>query len=91
MKNGEYFVKEILDAINSPFDKVKVSSILSMHSGESIYIPVLSSSLRRVDVAEKMLGSYSNAEIVEALRHRFQISKRTAQKDVQKARKSSSK
>lgn len=90
MSDGQVFVDSILSRIKSPFDRAQVITLLQQYAGTSVYLPVTSMAERRMSVARNMLNDCLPAsEVVEALRVRFQVSKRTAQRDVQKARKMS--
>ena len=67
-------------------------AVLNKWAGEQIYLPTQSQGPRRAQAASNMLAEgMTDADIAQALRRRFNISARTAWRDVQDARKMSKK
>lgn len=86
------FVDELVAAMPSHHARFVLVAVLAKYSGQSVYIPSESKMARRVRAAENMLANgMPAAEAATAIAARFNVSQRTAQRDVEKARNLSSK
>lgn len=90
MTTDNAFIRDLVDNMPTASAKLAVVSVLAKWSGQTIYLPTESKAGRRQRAAENMLANgMTPAAIVDALRQRFGISQRTAQRDVKSARKMS--
>lgn len=81
------FVDDLLAAMPSPQARMMLAATLSRYAGESVYIPTSSKKERRVQAARNMLGSGMTAiEAAAAIATRFQVTRRTAQRDISAAK-----
>ncbi len=90
MSAGEDFIHDLLDAMPTPHAQMLLAARLAKYAGCTVYIPADSKAERRIQAARRMLENHmAPAEISEAIRARFQVSVRTAQRDGNAARKMS--
>lgn len=88
--SGEAFCLDLLDAMPTPQARMLLAARLAKYAGCTVYIPADSKGERRIQAALRMLeNGMAPAEIAAAIRARFQVSTRTAQRDVRTARKMS--
>lgn len=88
MSAGEDFIQDLIDAMPTPHAQMLLTARLAKYAGCTVYIPAQSKAERRILAACNMLkNNMASADIAEAIRERFQVSLRTAQRDVSTARK----
>ena len=88
--NSETFVADLLRAMPSPGAKMACTTVLYRWGGFTIYIPAQSQADRRRRAAENMLANgMESAAVVQAISERFNVTQRTAYRDVETARKMS--
>lgn len=88
--NGDAFVAELLEAMPTPQARLLLAARLAKYAGRVIYLPVESKKERRIRAAFNMLiNGMSAADTAAALVKRFAVAARTAQRDVEAARKMS--
>jgi len=88
--SGEAFCMDLLDAMPTPQARMLLASRLAKYAGCTVYIPADSKTERRIQAARRMLDNgMAPCAITDAIRTRFQVSMRTAQRDVGAARKMS--
>lgn len=86
------FVSDLLEAMPTPQARMALMSRLAKHAGRTIYLPVQSKADRRIHAAARMLeNDMTDADACTAIKDRFGVSVRTAQRDVKAARKMSQK
>jgi len=82
------FADELIAAMPSPHARLVLVATLAKYAGMTVYIPADSKRDRRVRAAQNMLtNGMSDADTAAAIAERFRVSQRTAQRDVQTARK----
>lgn len=87
MTTSNAFIRDLVDNMPTPNAKLAVVSVLAKWSGQTVYLPMDSKAKRRQRAAEHMLvNGMAPAAVADALRQRFGISLRTAQRDVSSAR-----
>lgn len=87
MKNVNSFVDELHAAMPTPQARLLLTACLAKYAGHTIYIPTESKQDRRVRAAANMLNNdMSPADIAAAIVQRFNVSQRTAERDVKTAR-----
>jgi hypothetical protein len=87
---GEEFVNTLMSSLPSPEARLRAGAVLMQFEGCSLYLPTSNKAARRIQAATQMLkNGLSPAEAATALRERFRITARTAQRDVANARKMS--
>ena len=87
MKNAASFVDDLNAAMPTPQAKLLLIACLAKYAGQTIYIPTEPKQDRRVRAAANMLAnSMSSADIAAAIVQRFNVSHRTAERDVKTAR-----
>ncbi len=85
---GETFVDHLMAAMPSPEARLRLAAALVVYEGCTVYLPAGPKALRRVRAAHHMLAhGKSGPEAAEAIRQRFGVSRRTAERDVKAARK----
>lgn len=90
MSAGEDFCLDLLDAMPTPQARMLLAARLAKYAGCTVYIPADQKSARRIQAARRMLeNGMAPADVAEAIRARFQVSVRTAQRDVTAARQTS--
>lgn len=90
MSAGEDFCLDLLDAMPTPQARMLLAARLAKYAGCTVYIPADSKAERRIQAARRMLDNgMAPADIAESIRARFQVSVRTAQRDVAAARQMS--
>lgn len=88
---GKQFVDDLMRAMPGPEAKLRLWAALAQYEGCSIYLPMTPQAERRKRAAVNMLANGMRpAEAAAAIRERFQVSTRTAARDVSEARKMSS-
>lgn len=81
------FVDELVSSVRDPESNIRVASLLAKYAGQVIYIPVLPKKRRRIRAAEHMLANHvPPGDVVRNLVARFQVSTRTAERDVRDAK-----
>jgi hypothetical protein len=86
------FVDELVAAMPTPQAKLLLIARLVKYAGMTIYIPTESKKARRVRAAANMRANgMSAADAANAIIERFGVALRTAQRDVEAARKSAQK
>jgi hypothetical protein len=87
--NKNKFISELTAAMPDPRSRMGAMAVLARWAGMTLYLPVASESERRARAAKNMIesGGMSSADISNVLRQRFNISARTALRDVKAARK----
>lgn len=81
------FERSLLDAISEPRSRLALISVLARFRGQTIYLPTERTGVRRQRQALNMLKQQMPGdEIVHALCIRWNISERTARRDVERAR-----
>ena len=87
MKDTNSFITELHSVMPNPFARLKLVALLAKYAGQTIYIPTESKQDRRIRAAGNMLANgMCSAEIAGAIVTRFNVSKRTAERDVISAR-----
>lgn len=87
---GDAFVKALLDSMPSTHARMALMSCLARFAGRTIYLPAPSKAARRVNVAANMIANgMSDADTANTIHDRFNVSLRTAQRDVKAARQMS--
>lgn len=82
------FVDDLYQALPEGRARLALGAVLAKYAGCSVYLPADKKRDRRIRAAEHMLaGGMAPSDIASALRQRFQVSERTAQRDVSIARK----
>lgn len=82
------FIDELMTSVRDPESKIRVGSLVAKYAGQVIYIRLPSKKSRRIRAAEHMLANQTPpGEVVGILVTRFGVSARTAQYDVEEARK----
>ena len=77
-------VADLIGQAPTPHARMVVVGVLAKYGGTSQYIPRQSVKDRRREQAAHMLANgMSGAEVVRALRERFQIAERTAWRDIE--------
>lgn len=90
MTAGEAFVADLLDAMPTPEARMRLTARLAKYAGATIYLPAESKAGRRINAARNMLDNcMPPADVANALRERFSVSGRQAQRDVNAARQMS--
>jgi hypothetical protein len=81
------FVDDLLSAMPTPQARMMAVATLSKYAGESVYIPAASKRARRVQAACNMLASgMSPTDAAAAIAARFQVSRRSAERDISAAK-----
>lgn len=84
------FVTDLLDAMPTLHAKMACTTVLYRWQGTTVYIPAESRAERRRRAAGNMLGNgMPTPDVAVAIRDRFNVSQRTAYRDVEMARKMS--
>jgi hypothetical protein len=92
MNTSNDFVTDLINAMPVPSARMACVAFLSRWAGSTVYIPSESRKERRQRAAENMLANgMTDPDIARAIFNRFQVSMRTAQRDVKEARKMSEK
>lgn len=92
MSQGERFVQHLLKAMPTPEARLRLAAALVAYEGCTIYLPSGSKADRRRRVAANMLSNgMTGPDAADAIRQRFGVSARTAERDVSFARKMSRK
>ncbi|MBP5986912.1 MAG: hypothetical protein KA538_06965 [Azonexus sp.] len=92
MKKTNSFVDELHAAMPTPQAQLLLVACLAKYAGQTIYIPTEPKQARRVRAATNMLANGMRpADISAAIVCRFNVSQRTAERDVQNARNFSEK
>ena len=82
------FIDALLNAMPTAHSRMVCVAVLSRYAGESVYIPAQSKAERRLKAATNMLENKAvEVDVVHILRERFQISARTAWRDLERAKK----
>jgi len=90
MTIGQEFVDTLINALPTPEARLRASAVLMQFEGCSLYLPSSNKAARRIQAAARMLDNgMAPPEVATALRERFRITARTAQRDVVNARKMS--
>lgn len=88
---GEIFQRALIDSAPTPQARLAVISVLARFSGSLIYLPTQSKAARRARVAHNALSNgVSPADVATLLRERYNVSARTALRDVKAAKSLSS-
>jgi len=87
---GEKFIADLLKAMPDGRSELMLLACLDRYAGTTIYLPMQSRSERRIKAAENMLANgMAYDDITQAIAKRFCVSTRTAQRDIEYARKMS--
>lgn len=87
MKSANSFVDDLHAAMPTPNARLLLTACLAKYAGLTVYIPTEPKQDRRVRAAANMLANgMGTANIAAAIVQRFNVSKRTAERDVKAAR-----
>lgn len=87
---GEQFIAELIKAMPDGRAELMLLACLDKYAGTTIYLPMQSRRERRIKAASNMLANgMAYDEITQAIAKRFGVSTRTAQRDIEHARKMS--
>lgn len=90
--SAEGFIADLLASMPTPEARLRACACLAKYSGLTIYLPVEPKKDRRVRAAANMLrNQMAESDSAAAIVERYNVSVRTAQRDVAEARKMSSK
>jgi predicted ATPase len=89
MTLGEQFCWQLVDAMPTPQARLACLSVLAKWSKSTIYISGEAKAARRIRAAKHMLDTMPGDAIASELRERFNVSARTAWRDVKTARQTS--
>ena len=84
---GDAFTRDLIDAMPTAQARMVCISVLARYAGALIYLPTESKSKRRARVASHAMNNgVSDADVATMLRERFNVSARTALRDVKAVR-----
>lgn len=84
------FVDELMTALPEGKAQMVAVAILARYGGETVYIPKQGHKARRIQAAVNMLeNGMLPRDVVKTLRTRFQVTAKTAQRDVKEAKQMS--
>ncbi len=86
MTRAADFERALLTAIPDPRSRLAAIAVLARFRGKSVYLPTPGKKERRQQAAANMLRTMAPAEVADVLRERWNISERTARRDVKEAR-----
>lgn len=88
--SGEAFVQHLLAAMPNDPARLRLAAALMAYEGCTVYLPATRKADRRLRAAANMLANHmTGPEVADAIRQRFGVSRRTAERDVSAARKMS--
>lgn len=87
---GERFIADLISAMPDGRSELMLIARLNKWAGQTIYLPMQNMRERRIKAAANMLANgMAYDQISTAIADRFGVSSRTAQRDIENARKMS--